>query len=158
MSAILSDCGIYRYVLTRRIPTPLRWVRPVLFVMLNPSTADAEEDDNTIRKCVKFATREGGTILTVVNLFAFRSKEPEDLRTAEDPIGPENDRYIAEEMHRHRNCLVVAAWGVDKFSIQRGRQLRAQYPGGFKALRISKAGHPWHPLYLPDNEPLVDLP
>ena len=95
MSAIISPCGRYRYVLKRNLPQAIRWVKPCLFVMLNPSVADAELDDPTIRRCIGFAKREGCTELTVVNLFAYRSTDPEGLLIqTRDPIGDMNDAYI----------------------------------------------------------------
>jgi hypothetical protein len=83
----------YRYALTRRWreqPGGLLWI------MLNPSTADAMKDDATIRKCMGFARRWGYGQITVVNLFAFRSTDPDALMVANDPVGPDNDHWIAK--------------------------------------------------------------
>ena len=77
-TATISPCGSYRYTLTRDLGLAMKPKRPCLFVMLNPSTADALMDDRTIRRCKGFATREGCTSLTVVNLFAFRATNPDD--------------------------------------------------------------------------------
>ena len=66
MSAVISDCQRYRYWLERD-----RGERPLVFVMLNPSTADAEVDDPTIRRCRRFASDNGYTGIIVVNLYAF---------------------------------------------------------------------------------------
>ena len=70
MSAIISECRQYRYVLKRNVPQIVRWVKPMLFIMLNPSKADAEVDDPTIRRCFRFAKDRLHTELTVINLFA----------------------------------------------------------------------------------------
>ena len=88
-AAVISKCGAYRYSLTRR------WSgAPLLtFVMLNPSTADAKEDDPTIRRCIGFARREGAGELIVANLYALRSSAPEALWSARDPIGPKNSAH-----------------------------------------------------------------
>src|SRR5437588_2477108 len=90
-SAVFSPDGRYRYLLTRRLG---RSRRVATFIMLNPSTADAINNDPTIRKCVGFARRWGCGLLQVVNLFALRATEPRVLRAAADPVGPENSRWI----------------------------------------------------------------
>src|SRR3990167_7612004 len=95
-SAIISPCGSYRYTLHRPIPSILRWVKPLLCIMVNPSTADATKEDPTVRRCIGFAKDMGATSLTVVNLFAFRSASPKALATMDDPVGPDNDRHIFE--------------------------------------------------------------
>jgi hypothetical protein len=103
--ADLSPCGTYRYLLGRRVGDGQR---AALFVMLNPSTADASDDDPTIRRCRRFARREGCGLLEVVNLFAYRATDPVALRLAEDPVGPANDHFISKAVERA--ALVVVAW------------------------------------------------
>lgn len=90
--AHLSACGAYRYAL-RRTWDPAR--PAALFVGLNPSTADAERDDPTTRRCVRFARDWGFGGLLVGNLFAYRATRPRDLRAAAEPVGPENDWWLA---------------------------------------------------------------
>lgn len=83
-AAGLSPCGLYRFWLTRC------WApaKPcALFIMLNPSTADHEQDDATIRKCIGFARRWGMGSIRVANLFAYRATKPDDLKRADNPIG-----------------------------------------------------------------------
>jgi hypothetical protein len=89
-TAIVSDCGRFRYHLRRE------WSAgsTLLFVMLNPSTADADVDDNTIRRCVGFGQAEGFGAVEVVNLFAFRATDPADLRRAGYLVGPDNDFHL----------------------------------------------------------------
>jgi len=82
-----------------------------IFVMLNPSTADATRDDATIRKCRQFAFRWGHGTLWVVNLFAYRNRYPSMLLEAEDPVGLENDHYIGELLQDNQDALLVCAWG-----------------------------------------------
>src|SRR5690606_33929820 len=117
-------CGRYRYSLTRHIPSLLRWVRPVTFVMLNPSTADASEDDPTIRRCISFAERIGGTELEVLNLFALRATDPKELLEAQrngvDPIGPENDEYLRRISPM---STVIVAWGAHPAARDRVQQV-----------------------------------
>ena len=158
MSAEISECGLYRYKLVRQIPQPIRWVRPCLFIMLNPSTADAELDDPTIRRCISFAKREGCTRLTVVNLFALRATDPKALRKAEDPEGPLNDGYLLEEIETHQNIgLTVAAWGADPFARRKAEWLRNQIRP-IQCLGFTRSGAPRHPLYLKADAPLTQWP
>lgn len=148
MFAEISECGQYRYVLTRKIPSILRWNRPALFIMLNPSTADAVQDDPTIRRCVGFATREGCTELTVVNLFALRATDPKMLLNHPDPIGPYNDRRIEEQVKKHRTTgIIIAAWGQHPMANDRAYEILKKY-SPIQCLGTTKNGYPRHPLYL----------
>jgi hypothetical protein len=149
-TAILSECGTYRYVLERHIVPARHMEHPLLFVMLNPSTADAETDDPTIRKCMGFARRWGCTDLTVVNLFALRATTPTDLRSHPDPVGPLNDEHIRlmVRFHRERRAPIVAGWGADPFARARARHILRSF-GPFDCLGMNNDGSPRHPLYLP---------
>lgn len=104
--AIISDDGEYRYRLSRTWNVD----RPTaVFVMLNPSTADATNDDPTIRRCIGFANTWGYGSLVVGNLFALRTKEPEDLYDHPEPVGPANDEHLRAIVED--DPLVVASWG-----------------------------------------------
>ena len=141
MGALLSPCGRYRYRLTRE------WLMgegTVLFVMLNPSTADAETDDPTIRRCIGFAQRWGFRGLAVGNLFAWRATDPRELRQAIDPVGPENDRHLVEMSHAAN--AVIAAWGAG--GGRRGQYALRLLRGTVEHLGLTKQGYPRHPLYL----------
>jgi hypothetical protein len=149
-SAVIDETGRYRYRLARR------WSgcgKSVLFVMLNPSTADAEKPDPTIRRCVRFALDFGGRELSVVNLFAFRTPQPEELwaaaRERVDIIGPHNDRHILEAVQQ--SDIVIAAWGVDKNAKARAAVVASDIEKikPLHCLRITKGGFPEHPLFLP---------
>ncbi len=109
--ALFSPCRTWRYWLRRRLA---RVGSRVLFVMLNPSTADERRNDKTIDMCEHFARREGGADLRVVNLGSFCATDPDDFRGAEaagkDPIGPATDQHIREQAERAD--LIVAAWGA----------------------------------------------
>jgi len=135
--AEFSECKTYRYILYRNNPTPLRWVRPILFIMLNPSTADAFKLDPTVRRCVNFTKKWGGTTLTVVNLFALRSTDPKKLLTHPDPIGPLNDAFIEDEIRKHQYGIIVAAWGAHPSAQERGSELLKKF-GPFKCLGETK--------------------
>lgn len=155
--AYISDDGVYRYNLVRD------WAgdpdsRGMLFVMLNPSTADAVEDDPTIRRCINFAKREGCGYLEVVNLFAFRATEPANMKAADDPIGPENDIVIRQALDDAD--VVVCGWGAHGSFNGRDKEVVALIrDSGHDALAlgVTKAGQPRHPLYLKNDAPLEKL-
>jgi|SRR5690349_11377452 len=137
--------GRYRFTLWRALPGGLG---RVLFIMLNPSTAGARQDDPTIRRCIGFARAWGFARMDVVNLFALRATHPADLRRARDPVGAGNDRAIAAAARRAD--LVVAAWGVHGALAARDRAVRALLADRpLHCLGVTRAGHPRHPLYLP---------
>lgn len=154
--ATISECGRYRYALSRRLSDSAIAPAEALFVMLNPSTADACVDDATIRRCKGFALRFGCSHLLVANLYAWRATNPRDLWAAPDPIGPENDAVIAALAERA--SLIVCAWGQtgpDKHRPAAVIDLLSDYP--CLALGFTKHGQPRHPLYLPKDAPLVSL-
>jgi hypothetical protein len=127
----------------------------VLFVMLNPSTADASRDDPTIRRCVGFAKAWGFGALSVANLFALRSTDPSVLLSAQDPVGPDNDAMILELARKA--SLVVAAWGAHKVAARRAAAVQSLLPKAV-CLGLTSSGQPRHPLYAPGNaQPLAFL-
>lgn len=148
MSAVLSECGRYRYRLTREIAPPLgaQDTHVVTFVMLNPSTADATVDDPTIRRCLGFARDWGYHRLEVVNLYGLRATNPKALRRVADPVGPENDHHIAAVAASAD--LVVGAWGVHATDDQRVREVMRIIGRPIHALGVTKAGAPRHPRLL----------
>lgn len=149
-SAILSPDGAYRYRLTRSatvegVATCTRGT--VCWVMLNPSTADAEVDDPTIRKCTAFTRSWGYASLVVVNLFALRSTDPSALRSYAQAIGHGNDAYIIGAAMEAD--LTVCAWGTKGGHLGRDAHvLRMLATVPLHALDITKDGHPKHPLYV----------
>lgn len=157
-TAVLSDCELYRYSLTRC--WDLGNTRAdVAWIMLNPSTADAEVDDATIRRCIGFSKREGYGGLVVVNLFALRSTNPRNLRHAEDPVGPDNRAHILRTaLHADR---VICAWGTWGAMHGRGHEMLHQlYGWGIVPWHFGKTanGHPKHPLRLRKDARLTRLP
>lgn len=140
--AVLSDCSRYRYLLWRR------WGGgdSVLFVGLNPSTADAQADDPTIRRCVAFATAWGFSSVVMANLFAWRATDPRHLITAPDPVGAENDDWL--RACSSQCALTVAAWGTGGRYMGRGESVRGMLVKPH-CLRLTRNGLPAHPLYLP---------
>ena len=140
--AILSEDRKYRYVLWREWDAALP---KVMFVGLNPSTADENEDDPTIKKCIAFTEKwdYGGFYMT--NLFAYRSTDPAQLRSVENPVGDENDNYIKKYVDL--SDKVVACWGNEGTYLKRSEAVRSSIDTLF-CLEINKSGEPHHPLYL----------
>lgn len=141
--AELSDDGLYRYVLGRRWDENLP---ECVFIMLNPSTADATVDDPTIRRCINFAKSLGCGSLLVGNLYAFRATDPRDLFKAAEPTGGlRNDEALTELLGRGD---VIAGWGAHGKPERVAEVLR--FPGAerISALALTKAGAPRHPLYV----------
>lgn len=126
-----------------------------MFVGLNPSTADEYTDDPTIRRCVAFAKAWGFDGLCMTNLFAFRATEPADMFAVTDPIGSANDNTL--KVCAQRAGVVVAAWGVHGTHQQRDAAVKAMLPN-LSYLRLTKDGHPGHPLYLPQTLTPVPFP
>lgn len=149
MSAIISSCGRYRYMLTRGESPDL-----CAFVMLNPSTADATQDDNTSRKTAGFARDWGYRSHALFNLYAGRATKPTDLWAMEDPVGPDNDVYlrIAATMP-----LIVVAWGKEaqQDRLKQVVPILRQNGARLFCLGVNKEGSPKHPLYVPYSQKLI---
>jgi hypothetical protein len=148
--ATISRCGKYRYTLTRI------WdgKKPMyLFIGLNPSTADAYEDDPTIRKLIKYVTDWGGGGFTIVNIFAWRSSDPSVLRpmTPVEAMGPENMRLIEQALHI--SDKVICMWGTKAVNISwvlltNVKTLIRRSRKPTYCFELSNDGHPKHPLFL----------
>nr|WP_315466373.1 DUF1643 domain-containing protein [uncultured Rhodoferax sp.] len=142
-AAVISDCGQYRYFLSRRLGFS---DRVVTFIGLNPSIADATQDDPTIRRCIGFAKRRDAGMLLMVNLFALRSTDPSALRMHPAPIGPENDLWIERAMSAAD--IAIAAWGNGGVLLDRSNVVSTHYKGRLEAFAITNAKMPKHPLYV----------
>ncbi len=152
--ATISDCGTYRYLLGR-------WVGEgrfglVVFLLLNPSTADAMKPDPTLRRGMGYARSWGYSALEFVNLYAYRASKPKVMRAARDRgvdvIGPLNDQYIREAAERAD--LVVCAWGAHPLALPRYKAACKIVTDTGKALHCistTDAGQPNHPLMLRAN-------
>ncbi|MFZ3182277.1 MAG: DUF1643 domain-containing protein [Methylocystis silviterrae] len=157
-AAVISACGAYRYSLTRK------WSDASLltFVMLNPSTADAKEDDPTIRRCIGFARREGAGGLIVANLYALRTPLPEALWSARDPIGPKNRRTLVSLAAQAvaQSLPIICAWGALARQDQIDGALRMFQTAGARlaCLGRTQRGAPRHPLYVRADQPLERFP
>lgn len=155
-SAIISDCQQYRYQLIRQwdLEKPL-----VLFIGLNPSTADDKIDDPTIRRCIGFAEREdfGGFIMA--NLFAYRATSPTDMKNSLNPIGDLNNEWLGKSIHACKK--VIACWGGHGSHLDRHTEvsdLLKSYCTATPILCFGKTqnGQPKHPLYLASTTKLID--
>jgi hypothetical protein len=147
VSAIISADDAYRYRLDRDLVRGLAEgdvvaSRRCLFVMLNPSTADAERDDATVRRCRGFAERYDCVRLTIVNLFALRSTDPDELLGADDPVGPENGFHVADAALGA--ALIIVAWGD-----HRARLRRFPYRPS-----VTQEAHVWDLLAVASQQPV----
>lgn len=167
-NAMLSPCRKYRFMLERQWDPSKPWV---CFIGLNPSTADEQKDDATIRKCIAFAVSWGMGGLQMLNLFSFRATKPLDMVKAHfsgtaitGPAGTLGGRQQMYDFIRSRDCqFVVAAWGTSSNKALRDNiRYRADEITRFlrsgkidmKYLNANKDGSPQHPLYIPLSMPL----
>lgn len=151
-SAIFSGDHRYRYKLSRY------WAdgNALFFIMLNPSTANENTDDPTIRRCVGFGKHWGYAGIEVLNLFALVSNEPHKLVTEADSVGLDNDRYLKDAAR----CAdkVIVAWGnfVLRLNLcaRRKEVLEILKDREIYCLGETEQGQPRHPLYVPEFQPL----
>lgn len=146
-SALFSPCGRYRYRLSRYWDPA---VKPITFLLLNPSTATAEENDPTVERCQRRAFEYGAGGVEIVNLFAWRATDPAAMLAAEDPVGPDNDLAIIEAADLASK--VVCAWGNHGAHRGRGDHVKSMLMADPRIrlfhLGITGAGQPRHPLYV----------
>ncbi len=143
--AVFSKCKKYRYALWRIWDS----TRPyAMFIGLNPTAADAVSNNPTTNRCIGFAKSWGYGGLCLTNLFAYLSAQPTGLRAAKDPIGPDNDQWLAK-MAKDAG-IIIAAWGNDGSLFKRS-QMVATSISNLHCLKINKSGEPAHPLYQPGS-------
>ena len=140
--AFFSKNRIYRYALWRTWDESLP---KVLFIGLNPSTADEIQDDPTNRRCKRYAQDWGYGGYIMSNIFGYRSTNPKKLTTIKDPIGPDNN-YWLKKLHKEAE-LTIGAWGNHGKLLNRGKEI-INLIDNLYCLKITKEGHPSHPLYL----------
>lgn len=152
-SAHFSKCRKYRYRLVRD------WsdgkTRTLNYLMLNPSVANEVQSDSTVTRCLKRAQQLGFNRVVVTNLFAYVSTDRSVLKTLDDPVGPLNDRWIAQEARQAD--LVICAWGNEGLIGNRSDRVRELLQGvPLHALVMTNQGEPGHPLYLSyDRKPFL---
>lgn len=147
--AKFSTDRTYRYVLWRKWDIAEDYV---MFIGLNPSTADESEDDPTIRRCVQFAKDWGYSGLCMLNLFAFRATNPKVMMDAYNPVGIDNDEHLI--MLSDKASRIVAVWGTNGSYKNRDIEVMSFIPD-LHCLGITKNGSPKHPLYLQKNTKLI---
>lgn len=158
-AASLSPDLKYRYTLHRIWD----WSgSEALWIMINPSTADHEQDDATIRRVIRFSRRFGYGGFCVINLFAFRSRHRKDLRSADDPVGPDNLKVIERSLKENESGVWMAWGALEPWMLPHSRKvceiIKAHAPICW-ALGLTKHGQPRHPLYVPAAiEPLIRRP
>ena len=148
-NATFSDCRKYRYALSRT------WngkKKTILFIGLNPSTANEKIDDPTIRRCINYAQNWGYGSLLMVNLFAYRATMPSELKNVKNPIGNDNDLHIIELSKKAD--IAVAAWGNEGTLLNRDKEVKKILPN-LMCLKINKSGQPAHPLYQKKDLKLI---
>lgn len=150
-TARFSPCGLYRYTLTRE----LGGGRTVVFCGLNPSTADANVNDHTVRKDIGFAQRWGYGRILKVNAYGYRATEPADMKRAAkagvDIVGPENNEALiaAARLARSSGGLFVVAWGAN-IDPHRQHDVAALLSDvELWCFEINGDGSPKHELYIP---------
>ncbi len=156
-----SECRAYRYRLEYREPQMFAPSFPeqprLVWIGLNPSTADEQNLDPTLRRIAAFSKREGFGGFTMLNLFAFRATKPEDMKSVRDPIGPDNNNVLIQTCRAARK--VVCAWGANgSHRWQDVAVLSLLDMFGVETVCLGTTGdgqHPLHPLYQPANAPLV---
>jgi len=162
LSAVISECGKYRY----RLDRPLSGTGPrVAVFMVNPSVADADKDDPTIRRLLGFGQRLNWSHLTVGNVFAYRATDVKELRDCADPVGPDNAKTIRGILEESDDA--VAAWGplakLPPILREHWRAIAMEADDQFfflKSWGTAQDGHPRHPLMLSYDTPLTrwDVP
>ncbi len=140
--ATFSSCRKYRYSLFRIWD---KKKKNVLFIGLNPSTADEEVDDPTIRRCLNYAKKWGYGGFMMVNLFAYRTTLPYNLKKVKYPVGKDNDKYIMTLSKKAD--ITVAVWGNNGNLYSRDKEVLSLLPN-LMCLKVNKSGQPAHPLYL----------
>lgn len=148
-AASFSEDRLYRYTLWRvRLGLDALRTPYVAFIGLNPSIADETIDDPTIRRCVGFAESFGYESMCMVNLFAYRATDPKHMMLSKNPVGPNSEFYL--RLVLEGAGLIIAAWGNGGAHLDRGNEVRRKFSDlEFNYLKLTKAGQPAHPLYLP---------
>ena len=161
---LFSECKSYRWILKREL---LSGKKTVIFIGLNPSTANSSNNDRTLSRMINFCSKWNYKNIYVINLFGLISKSPIQLSKSNDPIG-ENNNFITlktlEFWRENINCDLWLGWG-DKGQLK-GRDLKVlkliknffnfksnenNYSERVLTLGLSKKGNPRHPLYAPNQ-------
>ena len=146
--AVFSPCRNWRYHLSQKWDADKN---NLIWLLLNPSTADETQNDPTVERCERRARMWGFGGVEVFNIFAYRATDPLDMKAQKDPVGPENDEWIAEYARRSLETTAIIGWGEHGAHNDRGRRvldiLKANQ-ARVNALHVNASGHPKHPLYI----------
>lgn len=151
--AYIDESGQYRYWLLRQ------WKQNsdnfINFVMLNPSKADAKNDDPTVRCCIRFAKNFKFDGMYITNLFAFITKDPNELKKQSEPIGKENNKYLREKANISNK--VVIAWSNHGSFMNRDKEVISilNQEKTIYCLGKNRPGQPTHPSRLKSNAKLI---
>lgn len=155
-NTVISSCEKYRYQLWREWGSASAVDNSyVLFIGLNPSTADGLTDDPTLRRCISFSKKWGYESLCMVNLFAYRTTNPDMLYKVESPIGEENNQFLLNAVTNA--SITVAAWGNKGVFLGRDQEVKKMIKGQSYCLGLTKRKQPKHPLYIPKKQELIDF-
>ncbi len=152
--ALISPCGTYRYWLSRH------WLPfgPIMRVcMLNPSTADSETDDATIRWLTGYARKRGQSGILVVNLFALRATDPKELLSTDDPVGPDNERFLRDICGGQSVLCAWGNWALKTPLADRMARVVRRVAAEKFCLARTKLGEPRHPLRMSHSRPLIEF-
>ncbi|EPC5233719.1 DUF1643 domain-containing protein [Klebsiella quasipneumoniae] len=150
--AIFSPCRKYRYSLSRIWDASKPYT---LFIGLNPSYADVENDDQTLNRCISFAKSWGYGGVYMANLFAFVHTDRFEMMKAADPIGADNDSHLMRLIDGAG--LIVAAWGNEGRHLKRSMAIRQLLPASAMCFVLNATGEPRHPLYMKNDSVLIPL-
>ena len=158
MSAKLSKCKAYRYKLSRDINSP--GDRVIAYFGVNPSTADENIDDPTVRKWRGITERNNGNKFIVGNVFAYRSTDVRELTNVQDPVGSEDQKHILDVINEAD--ILVPCWGSRKklpkelwVNLDNFMALLLQSGKPVFCFGKTVSGDPKHPLMLGYDTELV---
>ena len=159
-SASFSTCKNYRWSLTRHLTNSKK---ELIFIGLNPSLANATDNDPTIRRLIGFSENWGYGCLTVLNLFAKVSKSPKSLASCNDPVGWQNDCQLNKMIKYwsyNDSCELWIGWGVNGRLMGRNEKFLKKIKRSSRkplVIGLTKEGHPKHPLYISKQKTLFHI-
>lgn len=140
--AVFSDCRNYRYCLWRSWDNTKK---KIMFIGLNPSTADEIKNDPTVTRCINYSKMWGYGEMFMMNIFSYRTTYPSVLMNQNDPIGKDTDLWIKKIYKKTDIC--IGAWGNHGQFLDRSKDIFSILPKIY-CLKINGSGEPAHPLYL----------
>ncbi len=160
--AEISECGTYRYWLTREnlLPGTTRNHLSLIVLGANPSKATADVDDQTILKEMKFARAWGYGRLVKLNAQAYRATDPDEMwrarRSGVDVVGADNDAHLRAALAMPRSNVMVA-WGKNS-TPERVADIMALLDEAARdayCWKVNKDSSPTHPLQSDKATPVL---